>query len=111
MILILQVKYNTSIKETIVYTVYEKVQYELFQCYNITININDFVILDSSGKDNGTYKTSFHITLKDKYFENQKRVKMFVDYHPDEMFKKCDGWLDKSIYETDHFLRLMNRSK
>ena len=38
---------DTSLKETIVYTIYEKVQYELFQYYNKTINLNDFVILDN----------------------------------------------------------------
>jgi len=51
---------DSSLKDTIIFIIYEKVQYELFQYYNKTINLNDFVILDSSGlKNDGTYKQVF----------------------------------------------------
>ena len=69
---------DTSLKDKIIFIIYKKVQYELFQCYNTTINLNDFAFVDSSGlkhDHDGTYKTSFHITLKDKYFENVKKIR------------------------------------
>ena len=103
---------DSSLKDTIVNTIYEKVQYELFQYYNKTSSSNDIVVLDSSGlKDNGIYKTSFHIVIKGKYFENQKKVEMFVKFHLEDLFENSVLGLDKCIYATYHFLRIMNCSK
>ena len=95
---------DSSLKDPIVNTIYEKVQYELFQYYNKTISSEDIVVLDSSElKDNGTYKTSFHITLKGKYFENVKKLEMFVKFHLEELFENSVLGLDTCIYGTNRY--------
>ena len=99
-------------KQFIVVDIFYKVQYELSQYYNITIADTDFVVLDSSGlKDDGTYKTSFHIVLNGYHFTNVKFLEMFIKFHLKTLFNDKGYGLDNSIYGSNHFLRLAGCSK
>ena len=63
------------------------------------IHAHKLIVLYSSEiKDDGTFKTSFHVILDGKKFENFQKLELFVKLHLEELCKNSALGLVKSIW-------------
>lgn len=100
--------------ENIIEYILEKILYtlnELYNCiYDFTINKDDFIITDSSGKEGEGYKYSYHIILYKYGLSNNFETK----YITDEVIKNCDKYgqyIDKSVNKSIQNFRILGSNK